>query len=194
MAAKRLIVGLGNPGAEYEGTRHNIGFAVVDALAEREGIRLSREPGNVFAGRGSLRGRAVELAKPQTFMNRSGSAVQALLGRLGLKPDAMLVVFDDLNLPVGTVRIRQQGSAGGHNGVQDIIDRLGTDAFPRLRIGIGNSYPRGRQADFVLSPFSQPERLVMEEALLQAVDAAGAFVIDGLIAAMNRFNRTTMPE
>ncbi len=186
---KRLIVGLGNPGAEYEATRHNVGFRVVDAIAEAHGISLRREPSNALTGWGSIRGRAFGLCKPLTYMNRSGSAVLNVLRRTGIKPGDMLVVVDDINLEPGVVRVRPQGSAGGHNGLQDIIDSLGTDAFPRLRIGIGSDFRRGKQADYVLSPFSQSELPVIEEALLKARDAAVEFVTEGIVQVMNRYNR-----
>lgn len=187
--AKRLIVGLGNPGAEYEATRHNVGFRVVDAVAEAHGVSFRREPSNTLTGWGSIRGRSFGLLKPQTYMNRSGSAVLNVLRRAGIQPGEMLVVVDDINLDPGVVRVRQQGSAGGHNGLQDIIDTIGTDAFPRLRIGVGSDFRRGRQADYVLSPFDESEVPVIEEALLKARDAAVFFVLEGLVQVMNRYNR-----
>jgi PTH1 family peptidyl-tRNA hydrolase len=186
----RLIVGLGNPGPEYEETRHNIGFRIVDVLAEQAGIAY-RQDGRAGAlvGWGKVRGRPVGLAKPVTYMNRSGAAVDELARRHGLRPEDLLVVFDDINLPAGTIRLRAGGSAGGHNGVQDLIDALGTDAFPRLRVGIGNAFARGRQADYVLAPFTEEERPLVAEAVARARDAAITFVTDGLTTAMNRFNR-----
>ena len=185
----RLIVGLGNPGAEYEGTRHNIGFAVVDAVAEKARAALAFDGrADALVGEGRFRGRPLTLAKPLAYMNLSGTPVRHLIRRLGLDPAEVLVIVDDVNLPVGKLRLRQGGSAGGHNGVQDLIDRLGTDAFPRLRIGIGNDFPRGRQADYVLSPFSKDEEPVIAGAIERARDAALAFVTDGLVPAMNRFN------
>lgn len=185
--AKRLIVGLGNPGAEYEGTRHNIGYEVVDLLAEQARVEFFHKH-DAFVGEGSLRGRSVVLAKPLTYMNRSGQAVVPLMRRYGLDPADLLVIVDDLHLPEGTLRLRPKGSAAGHNGVQDIIDRLGTDAFPRLRFGIGKDYPRGRQADYVLAPFSSEQLPAVEDALPRARDAAVAFVTKGLQTAMNRYN------
>ena len=186
--AKRLIIGLGNPGAEYEGTRHNVGFEVIDALAEQAGVTFEHDRGNALVGWGRVRGRAFGLAKPLTYMNRSGTACKRLLGVHGLTPDEVLVVYDDLNLPTGTIRLRQRGSAGGHNGVQDIIDRLGTDVFPRLRMGIGSDFRRGRQVDYVLAPFSAEQRPLLDEAVVRARDAAVTFVVDGFVTAMNRFN------
>lgn len=187
--ADRLLVGLGNPGAEYEGTRHNVGFAVIDALAERGRIALRYDGrADAYLGEGRLRGRPVMLVKPQTYMNRSGDAVQHLAKRWGVGPEAIFVIYDDINLPLGTLRLRERGSAGGHNGIQDIIDQLGTDAFPRLRIGIGSAFERGQQANYVLSPFGAAEQEQAADAIRRARDAAGTFVTDGLTTAMNRFN------
>jgi PTH1 family peptidyl-tRNA hydrolase len=188
-SAKRLIIGLGNPGAEYEGTRHNVGFAVADALAEKIGVAFQHEKGNALVAWGRWRGCPFGLVKPLTYMNRSGGAARTLLGRCGLRPEEMLVVMDDLSLPPGTVRLRAQGSAGGHNGLQDIIDRLGTDQFPRLRVGIGSDFPRGRQVDYVLTPFTAQEQPLVDEAVGVACEAALTFVADGIVTAMNRFNR-----
>ena len=186
--AKRLIIGLGNPGEKYAGTRHNVGFAVADAVADRAGISLSHEKGNVLLGLGRSRGCSFGVAKPLTFMNRSGSAVRTLIGRFGLSPDEILVVYDDLNLDLGRLRLRPGGSAGGHNGVEDIIHQLSTDQFPRLRVGIGNEYSRGKQVDYVLSPFSTEQMPVIEDAIPRASDAAIEFACRGLVVAMNRFN------
>ena len=186
--SKRLIVGLGNPGAEYEKTRHNVGFEVVDAVADKARITLEHDKGDVLLGWGRVRRYPLGVAKPLTYMNRSGTAVRTLLGRHGLEPQEILVVVDDINLPVGKLRLRQGGSAGGHNGLQDITDRLGRDDFPRLRFGVGSDFSRGKQADYVLSPFSPDERPIVEEALVRARDAAITFVTDGIVTAMNRFN------
>lgn len=186
--AKRLIVGLGNPGAEYQDTRHNIGFTVVEAVAGQTGIAFARERGDVLLGWGRYRSYPFGVAKPQTYMNRSGTAVEALARRHGLSANEILVVYDDLNLEVGRLRLRERGSAGGHNGVQDIIDWLDTEDFPRLRIGIGSDFPRGRQADYVLSPFSPAEQPAVDEAVARAREAVLTFVTDGIVTAMNRYN------
>ena len=162
---------------------------VVDAIAEKTRVTLMPERGPALVGWGRWRSRPFGLAKPLTYMNLSGLAVRNLMGRYALTPADILVVYDDVNLPVGKIRLRDRGSAGGHNGVQDIIDRLGTDVFPRLRIGIGNDFARGRQADYVLSPFTPEQRPLIEEAVQTARDAALTFVSDGLTTAMNRFNR-----
>ena len=188
-SSKRLIVGLGNPGAEYERTRHNVGFMAVDMLAEKAKITMSPDRGPALAGSGRYKGRPLRLVKPLTYMNRSGSAVKHHMKKLGLSPSDVLVLYDDLNLEPGVIRIRQKGSSGGHNGMQDIIDVLGTDHIPRVRIGIGSSFSRGRQADYVLSPFLDEEIDIMSEAVKDAGNASLAFVREGIVTAMNRFNK-----
>lgn len=188
--SKRLLIGLGNPGATYAATRHNVGFAVVDALAERARTVFKNDGrAEALLAEARLRGRPVVLVKPQTYMNRSGLTVKHLMRRYGFGPEEILVVVDDINLALGTIRLREQGSAGGHNGVQDIIDRLGTDAFPRLRLGVGSDFDRGGQVDYVLSGFTAEEQPVVDDAVKRARDAAVTFVTDGLVMAMNRFNR-----
>ncbi|HYE94610.1 MAG TPA: aminoacyl-tRNA hydrolase [Rubricoccaceae bacterium] len=189
----KLILGLGNPGPAYATTRHNAGFLAADRVAEQVGgaggpLRF-QDLGFALVAEGSWRGRAFALAKPTTWMNRSGQAYRALLRRYGFTPEEALVVYDDIALPPGAIRLREKGSAGGHNGMQDIVDHLGSEDFPRLRIGIGSDFPRGRQADYVLEPFTDEELRVMDEALGVAADAALTFVRDGLTTAMNRFNR-----
>ncbi len=188
-ASKRLIIGLGNPGTEYDRSRHNAGYMVVDAIAEKG--RLSWEPDSARAliAWGRWRGNTYGIAKPLTFMNLSGQAVRALMRRYQLDKDEILVVFDDIHLPPGSIRLRKGGSAGGHNGVQDIIDKLGSRDFPRLRIGVGDNFARGRQVEYVLSPFSATELPLMEEAVMTAVEACMVFVREGLTIAMNHFNR-----
>lgn len=186
--SKRLIVGLGNPGEEYEGTRHNVGFGVVKALADRTGVSLSAGPCRALEGWGNYRGFRFGLALPLTYVNRSGEAVQSLLNRHGLSSDELLVVVDDLHLPTGTIRLRPAGGAGGHNGLDHIVRVLGTTDFPRLRIGIGNDFPRGEQVDYVLSPFSEEQQPLVDEAVERACEAALVFVHDGIEPAMNRYN------
>jgi len=186
---QRLIVGLGNPGAEYADTRHNIGFMVVDAIADRVDATLKHDKGNTLAGWSRWRGRPFGLAKPQTFMNRSGTSVRGLMRHYSIALNDILVVYDDINLPVGKLRLRKQGSAGGHNGIQDIIDTVGSDVFPRLRIGVGSDFGRGQQANYVLSPFDAEDEEVVQQSIQQARDAALTFVTDGLTVAMNRYNR-----
>lgn len=186
---KRLIVGLGNPGVEYEQTRHNVGFWVVDALSERARAEMKHDRGPSEAGCGRLRGRPVCLVKPLTYMNRSGNAVRRQMVRLGVSIEDILVVVDDINLDLGVIRLRQKGSAGGHNGVQDIIDVLNSENFPRLRIGIGSDFDRGHQANYVLSRFENHEMESIEDAVKRAQNAATTFVCDGIVTAMNRFNK-----
>jgi len=201
----QLIVGLGNPGATYLHTRHNIGFAIADATAERTHLQLStgharpskrsswtawwKRQALAESGQGTYAGHAFTLIKPLTFMNRSGEAVAHYMQALHLTAQDVLVIFDDISLPVGTVRLRKQGGAGGHNGVQSIIDHLGTAAFPRLRFGVGNDFERGQQIDYVLSPFAPDEQAVVETAIVQATDAVLAMVREGMETAMNRYNR-----
>lgn len=185
--AKRLIIGLGNPGAQYEGTRHNVGFEVVEALAAQADLALAHEA-EALVGWGRHRGCSFGVAMPLTYMNRSGQSVRKLMGRHGLTPADLLVVYDDLNLEPGRLRLRPQGSAGGHNGLQDIIDRLGTREVARLRIGIGDDFRRGRQVDYVLEPFSAEQRPLIDEAVVKAQEAALTFACQGLDIAMNRYN------
>lgn len=189
MQPQRLIVGLGNPGPDYEDTRHNVGFWVIDRLAQDTGIPVEAEAARSFVGTGLWRGHALALAKPLTFMNRSGQAVLALMKRYDLSPQDVLIVYDDLALPVGSIRLRGKGGAGGHNGVQDLIDRLNSTEFPRLRVGVGDSFSRGGQVQYVLSPFEDEERPAIEEAVGAAAEAALTFARDGLTAAMNQHNR-----
>ncbi|WP_420456736.1 aminoacyl-tRNA hydrolase [Rubrivirga sp.] len=190
-----LVVGLGNPGPDYDGTRHNAGFEVIDRLADRLGVALDTEAAHAFVAEGRLPpeggepGPSVALARPLTFMNRSGRAVAALLDRYGLGPADLLVVYDDLALPIGGLRLRGEGSSGGHNGVQSVIEALGSTEFPRLRVGVGNSFPPGGQVDFVLSPFDDDEIGAAEAAFDDAAQAALTVAREGLTAAMNRHNR-----
>jgi peptidyl-tRNA hydrolase, PTH1 family len=183
--AIRLVVGLGNPGAKYESTRHNAGFMLVDRIASAEGLRweeFKSAPGD-FA-----RGASFWLAKPMTFMNDSGEFVQPLCHFYKIKPEEVLVCFDDVALPLGRLRLRPSGSAGGHNGMKSIIRHLGTDAFPRLRIGVGQ--PAGvDSADHVLRAFGKDERPLLDEALARAEQAVAEARDGGLERAMNRYNQ-----
>lgn len=188
-SSKRLIVGLGNPGVEYEQTRHNVGFWVIDALSEMARTELEPDKGPSLAGCGKVKGRPVCLLKPMTYMNRSGRAVRKHMVQLGASVEDILVIVDDINLDPGKIRLRKQGSAGGHNGVQDIIDELKSDKFPRLRIGVGSNFGRGQQANYVLSPFSEDELPLIDDAVTIARDATVTFVREGIVAAMNRFNK-----
>lgn len=182
-----IVLGLGNPGAEYAHTRHNIGFDVIDILASRHRIRLNLHRDHARYGLGRIADVPVLLAKPMTYMNRSGEAARALLQRYPLEPARLLVIVDDVALPPGKIRVRPSGSDGGHNGLESIIQCLGTQAFPRVRVGIG-SPPPGQMVEYVLSRFSPQEQPIIEEALQRAADAVEVAIAEGVQAAMNRFN------
>ncbi len=188
----RLIVGLGNPGSAYAETRHNVGFWVVEALAADAGLKFRRR-GEVSSATGRLSGQTVTLAKPQTYMNRSGPVVAALIGDLGLGLSDVIVVHDDLDLAVGRLRIKSRGGPGGHNGVLSIIDALGSDRFARLKIGVGRPPAGEDPADYVLSPVRRGDRPVFDEAVQQAVQALECWIVEGLMTTMNRFNRLPAP-
>ncbi|HEX7088447.1 MAG TPA: aminoacyl-tRNA hydrolase [Vicinamibacterales bacterium] len=181
------MVGLGNPGPEYAGTRHNVGFRVIDLLAERAGVRCDRELLGALVGRtyGAV---PLLLAKPLTFMNLSGRAVQALAHYHKVPLGDLLIVTDDAALPLGRLRARPGGSSGGHNGLKSVAQQLGTDAFPRLRIGIGRGDGRRDLADHVLSRFEPAEQAEVDAAIARAADAVEVFAADGIAAVMNRFN------
>lgn len=193
----RLVVGLGNPGEPYAHNRHNVGYWTVNRLARRHGIEFTVRTSSYFLGEGTIAGRRVALAKPRTYMNRSGDAVWNLIKRLKLdEPSELLVVYDELDLPVGKVRVRARGGPGGQKGVAHIIERLGTDRFPRVRIGIGRPVIDGRPtwdpeavADYVLSDPPPEERVLLDEAVARAVEAIEVAIAEGIEAAMNRFNR-----
>lgn len=188
MTDTKLIIGLGNPGADYVGTRHNIGFELLDRLADVLSITFGTGKGPYAEGKGSYKGKNIILMKPLTYMNRSGQATASAVNWYKLQPADCLVCHDDINLPAGTIRLKSKGSAGGHNGLADIIQSLQTDLIPRLRIGVGNDFRRGRQSDYVLSRFKPIEEAPMEEALTTAVEAVLDFIRDGADIAMNRHN------
>lgn len=184
----KILVGLGNPGTQYRLTRHNAGFLVLDRLAVRLALPFGRERfGGLFA-RGQCEGGDVVLLKPLTFMNRSGECVGQALRYSNAEPEDVLVVVDDVNLPLGRLRLRAGGSAGGHNGLKSIIEHLGSDAFPRLRIGVGQGRQGAPLTGHVLGTFAPDEMPEMERAVDRAADAAVTFVAKGLGAAMNAFN------
>ena len=190
--AMKLIVGLGNPGREYEHTRHNVGFQVAEALADRYRVRLkSRASWKARVAKIAEIGDGVLLAEPTTFMNLSGWAVREIVGFHKLAPSDVLVVVDDADLPLGRLRLRTSGSAGGHNGLKSMIASLGTMGFPRLRIGVGRGDTRRDLADHVLARFEPEERSVIDDAIARAADAAELFIAEGIPAAMNRYNRKT---
>jgi PTH1 family peptidyl-tRNA hydrolase len=183
----RLIVGLGNPGPAYAETRHNVGFWVVEELAAEAGLKFRRR-GEVSSATGRLSGQTVTLAKPQTYMNRSGPAVAALISDLGLDLSDVIVVHDDLDLAVGRLRMKSRGGAGGHNGVLSIIEALGSDRFARVKIGVGRP-PAGEEAeDYVLSAVPPGERSILDETVQRAAQAVECWIADGVMTAMNRFN------
>ena len=183
-----IIAGLGNPDGRYENTRHNVGFEVIDILADRIGICVDEKKHRALCGRGVLEGQKVILLKPQTYMNLSGESVRAAADFYKAEPKNIIVVYDDISLEPGQLRIRGKGSAGGHNGIKNIIAHLGTQEFPRVKVGIGEN-PKGMDlADYVLSHFSQGERESMREAYKEAAEAVAVMVGQGIDEAMNRFN------
>ena len=189
------MVGLGNPGDRYTGTRHNVGFDVVEAFARRVGggsVRLDRLDCRALTGRVRVGEKPVLVARPQTYMNLSGESVKGLAVKYGVGPDRLLVVLDEVALPVGSLRIRRSGSSGGQKGLQNVLDCLGTDEVPRMRLGVkGENFQPGEpKDDYVLSRFSKKERPVVDEAIAAAAEAVEVFVADGIEAAMNRFNRS----
>jgi PTH1 family peptidyl-tRNA hydrolase len=185
----KLIVALGNPGRRYEGTRHNLGFVVVDALAARHRLEWEAAPRGIDALSARWRAADVVLAKPLTFMNLSGQAVRDLLHFYKIDAPDMLVIVDDVNLELGRIRTRPAGSAGGHNGLKSIIEALGSEEFARMRIGVGRGDARRDLADHVLAKFEPAERPAVEESVARASDAAELFIVEGIGPMMNRFNR-----
>ncbi len=185
-----LITGLGNPGREYNHTRHNIGFEVVDKLAEQEHIDVLEKKRRSVMGKGVIAGQKCILSKPQTYMNLSGESVREQLDYYKMDEGSELIVIsDDVSLDVGQIRVRKKGSAGGHNGLKNIIAHLGHDGFIRVKIGVGEK-PKGWDlADYVLGRFSEPERKVMDEAVERAADAVRMIIAQGADAAMNEFNQ-----
>src|SRR6187397_1480718 len=184
----RLVVGLGNPGDRYRRTRHNVGFMVADALAARSGVTRWREEADAWIAEARVGGEPALLVKPATFMNRSGVAVERVLAGRGAALSDLVVVLDDVALPLGTIRVRERGSHGGHNGLRSIIDLLGTEEFPRIRVGVARESFAGDLAEFVLSDFPEDEILTVQEMVGQAADAVECLIREGAPAAMNRFN------
>jgi PTH1 family peptidyl-tRNA hydrolase len=186
-----LLIGLGNPGRDYKDNRHNIGFMLIDRLAVRLNARGMKLQSKAIVTSGLYEERKLILAKPQTYMNLSGQSVQGLLHFYKIPPENLIVAHDDLDLPLGTIRIRPGGGAGGQKGMASTIERLGTKDFPRLRLGIGRPPGRMDAAAYVLQDFSRADLLIVSETLDRAADAALTFVIDGLNKAMNKFNGTS---
>lgn len=188
--ASLLVVGLGNPGSEYDQTRHNVGFLVVDALCKRLQWQLRRGKGNHVEAAGHVKGKKLLLIKPMTYMNNSGQTVRDLVEEVGAHLSKVLVVYDDLALPLGTLRVRSKGSDGGHNGVYSIIYHLNSNEFPRIRCGIRKEVmpTKHEMAGFVLSPFDREERLVVADMIARAADAVLEFVTSGIARTMNKYN------
>lgn len=186
--AMYIIAGLGNPTREYEKTRHNVGFEVIDELADRLNTSVEEKKFKGYYGKAMIGGEKVILLKPQTFMNLSGESVRAAADFYKVDPDHIIVIYDDVSLDVGQLRIRTKGSAGGHNGIKNIIAHLGTQEFPRVKVGVGNKPTRIDLADYVLGRFSKEDRGVMEEAFKEAAEAVEVMIREGAGTAMNRFN------
>jgi PTH1 family peptidyl-tRNA hydrolase len=185
----RLIIGLGNPDPEYQWTPHNLGFLAVDDLANRGGIRVERPEGKALVGKGRLAGEDVLLAKPQTYMNLSGISVRELLEKYELGPVDLLVMWDEVQLPFGTIRIDRKGSGGSHNGANSVISAVGTQEFSRIRLGCGPDHPLSSRKEFVLRPMKKAELEVAAEMIGKAGDALEMILAKGIEPAMNIFNR-----
>ena len=179
-----LVAGLGNPGEEYADTPHNMGFLVVDALAARRNIRVTRKESKALVGVGEIL-----LAKPQTYMNLSGTSLEPLLRKHELAPSNLIVVYDELDLPWGELRIRPKGRAAGHNGVTSVIQQLGTDVFTRVRVGIHPGHPLKSGTDYLLSPFSRAQKKELDELVGFAADAVDSIIAEGVEKSMTKFNR-----
>lgn len=183
-----IIAGLGNPGKQYENTRHNAGFMALDALADQLGTSIEEKKHKALCGKAVIGGEKVILLKPQTFMNLSGESIRAAADFYKVDAEHIMVIYDDISLEPGQLRIRKKGSAGGHNGIKSIIAHLGTQEFPRVKVGVGAKPDRMDLADYVLGHISQIEERVMEDASKEAGQAAQAIILDGIEAAMNRYN------
>jgi PTH1 family peptidyl-tRNA hydrolase len=189
----RLIVGLGNPGPEYQWTPHNLGFLAVDEIANRGAIRVERPEGKALVGKGTFAGEEVVLAKPQTYMNLSGISVRELLGKYELELKDLLLLFDERDLPWGMIRVGERGSPGTHNGAKSVTSSVGTQDFARLRLGCGPDHPVSDLAAYVLRPMKKAELEVAAEMIAEAADAVEVLLGQGIAAAMNKFNRRVTP-
>ena len=183
-----LVVGLGNPGVRYISTRHNVGFRFIDLIAKKAEIRLNDRRAKAVLGQGRIAGHEVVLAKPRTFMNNSGEGIQYLMARFGSRPADLLVVYDEMALPTGRIRLRAAGSHAGHNGIRSIIAAVQTDAFPRLRIGVGQPSNGGETVPHVLGKFSKEEEPLIAQSVQDAVSAVLCMLEESIDVAMNRFN------
>lgn len=190
-----IIAGLGNPDRQYEGTRHNVGFDVIDRLADKYNIAVDVKKHRALLGKGVIEGQKVILAKPQTYMNLSGESIRSLVDYYKIDGEhELLVIYDDINLGVGQLRIREKGSAGGHNGIKNIIAHLGTQVFPRIRVGVGEKPSRYDLADYVLGHFSRAEKELMDEGYYHAVKAVGMILSGRIGDAMSEYNRKKKEE
>ena len=183
-----IIVGLGNPGSQYAETRHNVGFWCVDRIAADHSIALSRRHRSSIMGEGEVEGHRVVLVKPRGFVNRSGLAIEYILARYRVSSQALLVVYDDMELPLGKIRLRPEGGAGGHNGIKSVTEAAGTQDFPRMRIGIGRPPAGSGAIEYVLDSMSEEERATADEVVARASQAVTTVLTDGITVAMNRFN------
>lgn len=190
---KYLIVGLGNPGVEYQNTRHNVGFQLLDFFVDKVNGTWSPDR---FGRRCDIKikGKSATLIKPDTYMNLSGSAILFWMQKLNLEPDRIMVVLDDLNIPFGTLRMRKNGSDGGHNGLKSIQESIQSKEYPRLRIGIGNNFPKGKQSNFVLGPWSKEELKLLEPIFLKGTEGIIQFILAGIELAANEVNKKTNDE
>lgn len=185
-----IIVGLGNPTSQYEGTRHNVGFDVIDVIADKYNISMDIRKHKAFCGKGIIAGRKVILVKPQTYMNLSGESVRSLVDYYKVDEEQeLIVIYDDISLDVGQLRIRKKGSAGGHNGIKNIIAHLGHSVFPRIKVGVGEKPKQYDLADYVLGHFSKEERAIVEEGYCKAVSAIELMVNGEIETAMNDYNK-----
>ena len=185
-----IIVGLGNPTKEYENTRHNVGFDVIDAIADKYNISVTERKNRAFCGKGIIEGQKVILAKPQTYMNLSGESGRGLVDYYKVDEETeILIIFDDISLDVGQLRIRKKGSAGGHNGIKSIIQHLGSNVFQRIKVGVGEKPKEYDLADYVLGHFTKAEREIMEDGYKNAIEAVEMIVRGDIDAAMNAFNK-----
>jgi len=189
----RLIVGLGNPGPEYQWTPHNLGFLAVDEIANRNSIRVERPEDQALVGLGNVAGQDMILAKPQTYMNLSGNSVRRLMARYEVEPSELLVMFDERDLPWGMIRIGERGSPGTHNGARSVTAAVGTQEFARLRLGCGPDHPVGDLADYVLRPMKKAQLELAAEMVGMAGDAVELVLKEGIAVAMNKFNRRVPP-
>ena len=189
-----IIAGLGNPGEKYDNTRHNAGFLTIDALASKYNIDVREKAHKALIGKGVIEGQKVILAKPQTYMNVSGESIRALVDYYKIAQEELIIIFDDISLEPGQLRIRKQGSAGGHNGIKSIIAHLGTQEFTRIKVGVGEKPPKMDLADYVLSRFGAEEQKIMDEAFGEAAEAAVMMMTTGAERAMNHYNAKKKAE